>query len=258
MSKTQEVVSISRPIRCRKICQYPDYWNFIPEGHDGDSVVELTLDELETIRWIDYEGLSQLECASRLNVARTTVTAIYDRARKKIADSIINGKQLKICGGNYEIDCDTLSTSQMLQQKGNNTMRIAITYENGQVFQHFGHTAQFMMYDIENNTIKDSKILDTQGSGHGALATFLKNNETDVLICGGIGSGAVNALEEAKIKLYAGVSGDVEKTVQAFLDGKLVANSSANCNHHDEHEHGHHSCGDHHGNHECGHGSCHH
>ena len=84
-------------------------------------------------------------------------------------------------------------------------MRIAVTYDNGNIFQHFGHTSQFKVYDIENNQIINEQIIDTQGQGHGALATFLNNAQADILICGGIGGGAQNALAQAGIKLFGGV-----------------------------------------------------
>ena len=73
-------------------------------------------------------------------------------------------------------------------------MKIAVTYENGQVFQHFGHTAQFKLYDVENGTVASSQVVDTNGSGHGALAGFLKDRQVDALICGGIGGGAQMAV----------------------------------------------------------------
>ena len=80
-------------------------------------------------------------------------------------------------------------------------MKIAVTYENGQVFQHFGHTAQFKLYDVENGTVASSQVVDTNGSGHGALAGFLKDRQVDALICGGIGGGAQMALAEAVRRL---------------------------------------------------------
>jgi len=132
-------------------------------------------------------------------------------------------------------------------------MRIAVTYENGQVFQHFGHTAQFKLYDVEDGKIVSSQIVDTNGSGHGALAGFLNMANADVLICGGIGMGAQMALAEAGIKLFGGVQGDADAAAQAFVDGKLEYAPDARCDHHG-HEEGH-DCG--HGDHECGHGSCH-
>ena len=118
-------------------------------------------------------------------------------------------------------------------------MRIAVTYENGQIFQHFGHTKAFKIYIVEGEQIVTSVVLSVAGSGHGALAAMLKNSNVDALICGGIGGGAQQALEQAGIKLYAGVSGAADAAVEAFLKGTLRYVSEANCNHH----HGEHTCG---------------
>lgn len=133
-------------------------------------------------------------------------------------------------------------------------MKIAVTYENGSVFQHFGHTAQFKIYQVENDDIKSMNIVNTNGSGHGALARFLADNGVDVLICGGIGGGAKNALNDAGIKLYGGVSGDCDRAVIAYLVGKLDFNPDVRCDRHDhEHGDGEHTCGDH----GCGNHGCH-
>ena len=129
-------------------------------------------------------------------------------------------------------------------------MRIAVTYEAGIVFQHFGHTASFKIYEIENNQVVSTRVLDTNGSGHGALAGFLQEQGVDTLICGGIGGGARIALEGAGITLYGGVFGDADDAVEAFLSGQLQYNPNVRCNHHD---HGDHSCG----SHGCGSHSCH-
>ncbi len=132
-------------------------------------------------------------------------------------------------------------------------MNIAVTYENGQIFQHFGHTEQFKVYEIENDTVVKSFVVDTNGQGHGALAGFLCLNNIEVLICGGIGSGAQMALAQAGIKLYGGVSGDADAAVDAYLAGNLDFNPNVQCNHHG-HDHGEgHNCG----NHGCGSHSCH-
>ena len=133
-------------------------------------------------------------------------------------------------------------------------MKIAVTYENGMIFQHFGHTAQFKLYEVENNEIVSEKVVDTLGSGHGALAGFLSACGTDVVICGGIGGGAQNALAQAGIKLYGGVSGSADDAVHALLEGTLMFNPNVRCSHHDhEHGSGGHTCGDH----GCGSHSCH-
>lgn len=115
-------------------------------------------------------------------------------------------------------------------------MKVAVTYENGVVFQHFGHTEQFKLYDIEGQEIIKEQEVDTQGSGHGALAGFLKENGVDTLICGGIGGGAQMALADAGIKLYGGVSGSADEAVRALLDGRLDYDPDVHCSHH-EHEH---------------------
>lgn len=131
-------------------------------------------------------------------------------------------------------------------------MKIAVTYENGQIFQHFGHTEQFKIYSIENNAVTACEIVDTNGSGHGALAGFLKDRGVDVLICGGIGGGAQAALAESGIKLYGGVSGLADEAVEALLKGGLAFDPNVHCDHH-SHEEGH-SCGSHScGNHSCDH-----
>ena len=114
-------------------------------------------------------------------------------------------------------------------------MKIAVTYENGQVFQHFGHTETFKVYDVEDGRVVSSAVMGSDGSGHEALAELLRDRAVDVLICGGIGGGAQAALEEAGIELCAGASGSADEAVAAYLRGELV-NTGANCDHHD-HEH---------------------
>lgn len=124
-------------------------------------------------------------------------------------------------------------------------MKIAVTYENGMVFQHFGHTKQFKIYEIEDNMVKSFRIVDTNGSGHGALADFLKAQDVEVLICGGIGGGAQTALAQSGIKFFGGVQGSADQAVVAYVCGKLNYDPDAKCDHHD-HEHGEgHTCGEH-------------
>ena len=130
-------------------------------------------------------------------------------------------------------------------------MKIAVTYENGQIFQHFGHTEFFKVYDVENGIVKGSQVVDTHGEGHGALAGVLNTLQVDVLICGGIGGGAQAALAAQGIKLYGGVSGSADAAVAALVAGKLDFDPNVQCNHHGEHHHdqdgacGSHGCGSH-------------
>ena len=209
----------------------------------------MSLDEFETIRLIDYQAKTQEQCAAEMNVARTTVTAIYDSARKKLAAALVEGRRIVISGGNYTLD-NTIS--EEITQKGSKIMRIAVTYENGQIFQHFGRTEQFKLYDIADGKIINEQVVGTNGAGHGALAGFLKNAQADVLICGGIGGGAQMAMQEAGIALYGGNTGNADEAVKAFLAETLVQNENPTCDHHHEHGEGH-SCGDHGcGSHSCG------
>ena len=187
-----------------------------------------------------------------MNIARTTVTAIYDSARKKIADALVRGKRLLITGGCCEYE--PVIIDQKILEKRSNTMRIAVTYENGMVGQHFGRTEQFKLYDIENGAMKASQVIDTNGTGHGALAGFLRAADVQTLICGGIGMGARMALQEAGVVLLPGVDGRADDVVAAYLNGTLQYNPDEACHHHD-HEHGEgHDC--HHGQ-GCGEHGCH-
>lgn len=132
-------------------------------------------------------------------------------------------------------------------------MKIAVTHENGEVFQHFGHTAEFKIYEVNDGKIVRSDVIGTGGSGHSALSGLLSMLRVEVLICGGIGMGAQNALAQAGIRLYGGVSGDADKAVESFIAGNLEFDPEAKCDHHD-HNHGEgHSCGEH----GCGEHSCH-
>ena len=242
--------------RKRRICREPDYVIF--QSENGlDDVTTLTVDEYEAIRQIDMEGLSQEECAKKMCVARTTAQLIYNSARKKIAESIVLGKSIRIEGGNYilcdgspccENCCKSTQPVNYMQKKGENVMRIAVTYENGEVFQHFGRTENFKIYEVENNKIVNSQVMGSNGIGHGALAGLLSGNQIDVLICGGIGGGAQTALAEAGIQLCSGAQGNTDEVVEAYLKGELES-AGTTCDHH--HEEGH-SCGNHEEGESCG------
>ena len=135
-------------------------------------------------------------------------------------------------------------------------MKIAVTYENGNVYGLFGHTEQFKIYDAADGVVTSAQVVPTNGSGHGALADFLADHGVDCLICGGIGPGAQMALAQAGIQLYAGCMGEADARVAELLKGTLVYAQAATCDHHhgEDHACGDHGCGDH--EHHCG-GHCH-
>ena len=130
-------------------------------------------------------------------------------------------------------------------------MKIAVTYDTGNIFQHFGRTEQFKVYEVEDNKVVSSEVIGSNGVGHGALAGLLADRSVDVLICGGLGGGAQAALAEAGVEVCAGAEGDADQAVEAYLKGELVS-TGANCDHH-HHEDGH-SCGGHDEGHSCGSG----
>lgn len=267
-----------RPNKPRRVCQLPAHTHFFSQEYSTHTTKQgllLSIEEYETIRLLDYMGMTQQEAAEQMGTGRTTVQALYIQARRKFSRFLVEGTPLTIEGGSYQLcsrqlegtsyhpcprqSCSRLSGSQKtncirkmtVSGKERNHMKIAVTYENGQVFQHFGHTEQFKVYEVEDGKIISSEIVDTNGQGHGALAGFLFGGGVDVLICGGIGGGARNALAEAGIQLYPGATGDADAQVESFLKGQLVYDPDTMCSHH-SHEEGH-SCGDH----GCGSHSCH-
>ena len=119
-------------------------------------------------------------------------------------------------------------------------MKAAVTYNNGEVFQHFGHCESFKIFDVKDKKVISSSVVSAVGSGHGALADFLKERNVDVLICGGIGAGAREALAKANIAVYPGVSGSADESIEALLSNKLVYDINFTCSHHGDG----HNCGE--------------
>lgn len=256
-----------RPQKCRRICNVPQTDSFRPEKHRGEIPIIMTVDEYEVIRLVDLEEKTHEQCALQMDISRSTVQEIYENARRKLAACIVYGRKLVIAGGNYrvcdgrencrcELKCRQADNNKRTALKNRNrggfTMKIAVPYENGQIFQHFGHTERFKFYETDNTEIVNFEIIETAGSGHGALAGFLMKHGADTLICGGIGGGAQTALAEAGIRLYGGVSGDADTAVTELLSGKLNYNPDVQCSHHEHHGENN-SCG----SHSCGNKGCH-
>ncbi len=119
-------------------------------------------------------------------------------------------------------------------------MKIAVAYdEEGQVFQHFGHTEKFKIFEFGESGLVNTMVVDTNGTGHEAIAGFLAKGNVKVLICGGIGEGAMMALSEEGILVVPGVTGDADRAVADFLKGILETDNTPNCDHHGEG----HTCG---------------
>ena len=253
-----------RPKKCRRICAMPPSARFEPAGGSKAEPVVLTVEEFELLRLLDLEQYTQAQCAAQMQVARATVQADYDSARRKVALALAQARPLEIAGGEYQL-CPAARQCPRRQgrwgcpagiQGGTTMKKIAVTYDNGLVFQHFGHSKQFKVYDVEEGKVVSSQILSAGESGHGALADLLAGQGVDTLVCGGIGGGARTALAQAGIQLYPGVSGLADAAVDALLAGTLAYNPDTVCAHHEGHGHEEgHDCG-HHG-HSCG-GHCDH
>ena len=224
-----------RPCKRRRVCALPGCRRFGDlEGDRHQEPIEMAVDEFEAIRLVDLLDLTQEEAARQMGVARATVQSIYGSARKKLALSLVEGRELRIGGGEYQVcpgDQGCPHCPKISAKGAKSAMKIAVTYENGQVFQHFGHTAQFKIYEVQDGQV--------------------------ALICGGIGGGARTALAQAGIQLYGGVSGSADQAVEDLLAQKLVFQPDILCSHHEGHGEGH-SCGDHGcGSHGCGTHGCH-
>ena len=252
-------------IKCRRVCSRPAALRFMPDAVAAE-ILDLSLEELESLRLCDLEGLDQETAARRMGVSRGTLHRIIYSAHAKVAEALCTGQGIFIIGGYYEIAgpwgggmarcrrCPFVSESgKALRERMETIMKsgiIAVTEDNGEVFQHFGHTRYFALYEIKDGAVASRKIIDAEGSGHSALGGFLRENGVGLLICGGIGGGAKNVLAAAGIELVSGVSGSVDEAVKRFLAGELKDDPAAECDHHHHEE----ISGDCHG---CGHGAPH-
>jgi len=113
-------------------------------------------------------------------------------------------------------------------------MRIAVSYEANEVFQHFGQSPSFKFYDIEDKMVKNTTIEATNGTGHRDLIPWLKARNVNVVLCGGIGQMAVDLLSEAGIATMGGVTGDSDAAVKSYLAGTLHPLFTPHCGCHEE------------------------
>lgn len=196
-------------------------------ANDVTNKVTMTIDEYETIRLIDYKNLTQEECAAQMDVARTTITAMYTTARKKIAQSIVESKILEIVGGNY-MECQGRFCRKLPQpltelptEDVSFDMKIAVPCQRDMIFQQFGISESFKFYTIKNGKIEKSEFIKAENAEHKALIDFLINHKIDSLVCGGIGQKAKQYLLQAGIVIYSGVSGNADNQVQKLIKEKL-------------------------------------
>lgn len=206
--------------------------------------INMTVEEYETIRLIDLEGKTQQECSERMEVARTTVQGIYDVARKKLADALVNGKHLHIGGGDYELcasgapshckwrqECpkrriDILdSTREKTREKGDKIMKIAIPVNEDKetVCISFGRTPLFLVVDAETGEKKyiDNSAAVSQGGAGIKAAQILVDNDVDVLLTPRCGENAAAVFQAAEVSMYKTAGDSVDENLAAFKAGQL-------------------------------------
>ena len=188
-----------RPSRCRRVCCEPLVRLFAPQGGEELTPVVLLVEEYEAIRIVDLEKRTHDQCAQQMQISRTTATEIYEKARFKIADAIVNGKPLVIEGGNYRIcqetnccacagRCRRKTVAQSAAQdeiQGVSHMKIALPVKNDAIFQHFGMAPNFKIYEVQDGHIVSTETIAASGHGHAAVVNLLVKNAVDCVICGG-------------------------------------------------------------------------
>ena len=235
-----------RPQKTRYVGSKPKCNRFNPLTTSQDEIV-LTLDEFETIKWIDVENLSQENCASIMSVSRTTIQRTYASARKKLGLAIVNGLNLTIGGGPI-IEEERSPFKEHVNEKGELSMKIAIGLDQNQVSMHFGSCNDFRIVEVNNMEVTKTEDIHDESSTHHDRPQFLKNLGVDVLILGGIGKGAYNRLVPLGIECINGAGKSADEALQAYLNQTLTSALEAHAcsgNHDHKHDHSH----QHHHNH---------
>ena len=197
------------------------------------------------------------DCNKEINLfGKSNIEEIAKKFNISVIDKLpVNSKIAQLCDkGNIESIKEQLLINNITNIEnllkysdnknniGGDKMKIAVTYENGDIFQHFGHTENFKVYNIEDKKVVSSEIISSNGTGHESLAGMLKSLGIETLICGGIGGGAKVALAQEGITVYPGATGKADDAINALLSGTLNYNPDVQCSHHN-HEHGHeHNC----------------
>lgn len=238
-----------RPVKERNIRDNPICCKFMPENIHSNETIKLTLDEFDVIRKCDFERLSQENCASTMNISRTTVQRIYASARIKIAEALVRGIILEVEGGNVTYNSNNMFENKVnINEKGEVNMKIAIGIDGEKVAGHFGQCNDFVIYEIIDNVkVSESKIHDEEHV-HQARPQFLKDLGVDVLIMNTMGKGAYNRLIALNIKCVNAEDKNINDALDAYLSNtlnkELIGHECSGC---ESHGHSHEHKGHHHG-----------
>ncbi len=229
-------ISMGRCKQSRRIVATPTVAGFRPYGRCGRRKEEVALlfDEYETVRLLDYEGRQQAEAAELMKVSRPTLTRIYMNARQKIAQALVEGRQITITGGNPDFATYQSNKTNIIIMN----QKIAIPTNNGNLWPHFGKAPQVTIVTVEDGKVKESIVLEAPEHEHGAMPRFIAAQGCTDVLCGGLGGGAVNMLNQLGIQVHAGAPAlPVQEVLAQYLGGTIVYGDGS-C-HHD-------GCGGHH------------
>ncbi len=225
--------------RCKQsrlIFSTPSVAGFRPYGRCGrrGECITLLFDEYEAVRLLDYEGRQQVEAADLMKVSRPTLTRIYMEARKKMAQSMVEGRPLVITGGNPDFSTYQSNKTNIIIMN----QKIAIPTNNGVLWPHFGKAPQVTIVTVEEGLVKETVVLESPEHEHGAMPRFIAAQGCTDVLCGGLGGGAVNMLNQLGIQVHAGAPAiPVAELLSQYLGGTIVYGDGT-C-HHD-------GCGGHH------------
>jgi len=213
----------------RQIRAYPSVTGFNPVGMDNvaKEAIKFSLDEYEAIRLLDYEGLQQEETAEIMGISRPTLTRIYREARRKIATAITEGRRIDMTAGNPDFEACKLHKNNIVMMN----QKIAIPTCDGKLWPHFGKAPQVSIVTIENGQVKGIDQLDAPEHEHGAMPRFIAQHGCTDVLCGGLGAGAVNMLNQLGIQVHAGAPElPIEELVKQYLGGSIVYGDGS-CHH---------------------------
>jgi uncharacterized protein len=239
---------MARPQKCRKVSALPGVTYFKPAGIPLRFLQEvcLTIEQAEALRLKDIEGLEQIQAAVRMGISRPTFQRVLTSARKQIADAILNGKAIRIEGGNFQIIPNTPCCNQKQKTNckdtgGGKIMKYAMPVSGNRLMSHFGQANEFMLMDV-NNEGKVAKKETIQVTPHscGTLPGELAKRGVRVVLAGGMGMGPRMAFQQSNIEVVLGVTEqDPEKAAAAHANHTLENGANA-CEHGDticDHEH---------------------
>jgi predicted DNA-binding protein (UPF0251 family)/predicted Fe-Mo cluster-binding NifX family protein len=241
---------LARPAKWRCLECPPGAKLFGPVGVPARELekVRLPFDELEALRLLHLEGLTQAEAGARLGVSGSTVSRMADRAHRMVTEALVHGKAVCIEGGPVtvvRVD-ETVSTASdgaapaKTSSSEGDHMIVAVPYLGGAVNAHFGSTQAFLIAEATGETVERTTLYEVQGMqhNHAGIAGFLKEQGVEVILAGGMGAPMQQALKRVGFELYCGVSGPAVEAVEAFLRGEIVQSESTCGHHHGEHDHG--------------------